>query len=342
MEETMKRTVKVQFMDYWADFQQKREQYLLLKLLRKHYDVQICNDPDYVFYSVMGETHWGVPDKCIKICHTGENLVPDFNACDYAIGFEWMDYGDRYIRFPLYLFYQETLLQAMLHKHEIGPDWNLDEEKSGFCSFVVSNADNPVRNEAFRQLSAYRKVDSGGHFLNNVGGAVEDKLAFERSHKFSLCFENGSHPGYTTEKLVEAFAARTVPIYWGDPEVGKVFNTGSFIQVKDGASFSEAIRLVKELDQDDELYIRMLREPAMRPDAPSLEEEYARLEAWLLSIFEQSLEEAGRRNRSNRGRIYLESRLALDRRHHWKQLCGLWLRRFRRGLGKLFGQCWES
>ena len=338
----MKRTVKVQFMDYWADFQQKREQYLILKLLRKHYDVQICNDPDYVFYSVMGETHWGVPDKCIKICHTGENLVPDFNACDYAIGFEWMDYGDRYIRFPLYLFYQEALLRAMLHKHEIGPDWNLDEEKNGFCSFVVSNADNPVRNEAFRQLSAYRKVDSGGHFLNNVGGPVEDKLAFERSHKFSLCFENGSHPGYTTEKLVEALAARTVPIYWGDPEVGKVFNTGSFIQVKDGASFSEAVRLVKELDQDDELYIRMLREPAMRPDAPSLEEEYARLEAWLLSIFEQPLEEAGRRNRSNRGRIYLESRLALDRWHHRKQLCGLWFRRFRRGLGKLFGPCWES
>ena len=314
MEETMKRTVKVQFMDYWEDFSQKREEYLLLRILRKHYDVQICDDPDYVFFSVMGQTHWGVPDRCVKIFHTGENLVPDFNACDYAIGFEWMDYGDRYIRFPLYLFYREEMLLSMLHKHEIGPDWNVAEEKTGFCSFVVSNADNPVRNEAFRQLSGYKKVDSGGRFMNNVGGPVEDKLAFERSHKFSLCFENGSHPGYTTEKLVEALAAGTVPIYWGDPEVGKVFNTGSFIQVKDGASFSEAVRLVKELDQNDELYLRMLRAPAMRPDAPSLEDEYARLEAWLLAIFEQPLEEAGRRNRDFLGKRYIEQRLALYRK----------------------------
>ena len=336
MEETMKRTVKVQFMDYWADFQQKREEYLLLRILRKHYDVRICDDPDYVFFSVMGETHWGVPDKCIKICHTGENLVPDFNACDYAVGFEWMDYGDRYIRFPLYLFYREELLQAMLHKHEIGPDWNLAAEKSGFCSFVVSNPDNPVRNDAFRRLSDYKRVDSGGRFMNNVGGPVEDKLDFERTHKFSLCYENGSHPGYTTEKLVEAFAARTIPVYWGDPEVGKVFNTGSFIQVKDESSFADALRRIEELDRDDELYLRMLREPAMRPDAPSLEEEYARLEKWLVSIFEQPLETARRRNRANQGRIYLDNRLVLDWWANRKQLCSLWLSRIRRGFGKLF------
>ena len=173
--------------------------------------------------------------------------------------------------------------------------------------------------------------------MNNVGGPVEDKLAFERSHKFSLCFENGSHPGYTTEKLIEALAARTVPIYWGDPEVGKYFNTKSFIQVKDETSFPEALRRVEELDRDDEQYLRMLREPAMRPDAPSLEDEYARLEAWLLAIFEQPLEAAKRRNRANRGRMYLDSRLALDRWHNRKQLCNLWLRRIRRGFGKLFG-----
>ena len=314
MEETMKRTVKVRFLDYWADFPQKQEEYLLLRILRKHYDVRICDDPDYVFFSAMGETHWGVPDRCIKIFHTGENLVPDFNACDYAIGFEWMDYGDRYIRFPLYLFYREEMLRSMLHKHEIGPDWNLAEEKTGFCSFVVSNADNPVRNEAFRQLCGYKKVDSGGRFMNNIGGPVEDKLAFERSHKFSLCFENGSHPGYTTEKLVEALAARTVPIYWGDPEVGKYFNTKSFIQVQDAASFPEALRCIEELDRDEDQYLRMLREPAMRPDAPSLEDEYARLEAWLLSIFEQPLEEAGRRNRDFLGKRYIEQRLALYRK----------------------------
>jgi hypothetical protein len=325
-------------MDYWDDFPRKREQYLILKILRKHYDVRICDDPDYVFFSVMGDSHWGVPDRCIKIFHTGENLVPDFNACDYAIGFEWMDYGDRYLRFPLYLFYEEDLLRKMLHKHELGPDWNPSAEKSGFCSFVVSNPDNPERNEAFHALSRYKKVDSGGRFMNNIGGPVEDKLAFERAHKFSLCYENGSHPGYTTEKLVEAFAARTIPVYWGDPEIGRVFNKGSFIPVMDFTSFEEVIRFIEELDTDDERYVRMLREPAMRPDAPSLEEEYARLEAWLLSIFEQPLTVARRRNRANQGRIYVDKRLVLDRWANRRQLGKLWFCRFRSGFRKLTGR----
>ena len=332
------RKIRIAFRDYWADFPQKMESYLILRILRKHYEVEISEDPDYVFFSVMGDSHWGVPDRCIKIFHTGENLVPDFNACDYAIGFEWMEYGDRYLRFPLYLFYSQELLDDLQHKHELPEGWDPEVEKSGFCSFVVSNRDNPERNEAYRRLSEYRHVDSGGRFMNNVGGPVEDKRAFEGSHKFSLCYENGSHPGYTTEKLVEALANRTIPIYWGDPEVGKVFNTRSFINVMDYGSFEEVLRRVEELDKDKEAYVRMLREPAFRPDAPSLEEEYARLEKWLLAIFEQPLEKAQRRNRANQGKIYVDKRLILDRKANRKQIRAYWIRRVRTGWKKLMGR----
>lgn len=307
----MKKTVKIQFMDYWADFPETRESYLILQILRKHYDVRICEDPDYVFFSAMGDSHWRVPDRCVKIYHTGENLVPDFNACDYAIGFEWMDFGDRYLRYPLYLFYRRSLLDAARQKHVLPEHWDLKREKPGFCSFVVSNPDNPARNEAFRILSGYRPVDSGGRFMNNVGGPVKDKLAFDATHKFSLCFENGSHPGYTTEKLVEAFAARTVPIYWGDPEVGRVFNPASFIDATGCGSFEDILPLVQELDGDDEKYLQMLREPAFLPDAPGFDEEEARLEEWLLHIFGQPLEQAWRRNRNNQGRLYVDKRLIL-------------------------------
>lgn len=307
----MSRKVKVRFLDYWSGF---NDSYLVLKLLRKHYDVEICDDADYVFYSVMGESHWAVPDRCIKICHTGENIVPDFNACDYAIGFEWMEYGDRYIRYPLYLFYERDLLERMARKHELPADWDLKADKPGFCSFVVSNPHNPFRNEAFEKLGRYKAVDSGGRYLNSVGGPVADKLAFEGRHKFSLCFENGSHSGYTTEKLVEAFAARTVPVYWGDPDVGRVFNTRAFVDVNDFGSLDEALARVRELDQDDAQYLAMLREPALRPDAPGFDLEEKRLEAWLLHIFEQPLAEAGRRNRDQLGKAYIEKRLILNRK----------------------------
>lgn len=308
-------------MDYWSGFDPSGESYLIKQILDRHYNVVVGDDADYVFFSAKGESHWAVPDRCVKIFHTGENLTPDFNACDYAIGFDWLDFGDRYIRFPLYLFYDRALLDRMRSKHEIPQGWNLAEEKPDFCSFVVSNPLNPYRNEAFRKLSGYRKVDSGGRYENNVGGSVADKFAFDSRHKFSLCFENGSHPGYTTEKLVEALAARTVPIYWGDPDVGKVFNTKAFINVSDYGSLDAALLRVQELDRDDDLYLSMIREPAMLPGAPSVEDEVARLESWLLPIFEQPLEQAWRRNREFFGKMYVEQRLFLARRQRTRDFC---------------------
>lgn len=50
--------------------------------------------------------------------YTGENQVPDFNICDYAIGFHYIYFQDRYIRFPLYHFYQQDYELAM-KKHEM-------------------------------------------------------------------------------------------------------------------------------------------------------------------------------------------------------------------------------
>lgn len=309
-----RRKIKVKYLDYWSHFDPHGSAYLIQQILARHFDVEVCDDADYVFFSAMGESHWTVSDRCVKIFHTGENVSPDFNACDYAIGFDWMEFGDRYIRMPLYLFYEREMLDKMVHKHELSPDWNLEQEKPDFCSFVVSNPRNPHRNEAFRKLCEYKKVDSGGKFLNNVGGPVADKFAFESRHKFSLCFENGAHSGYTTEKLIQALSARTVPIYWGDPDVGKVFNTKAFVNVADYGSLEEALLRVRELDRDDDLYLSVLQEPAMLPGAPSIDEELARLESWMIPIFEQPLEVAWRRNREFFGRIYVDRRQVLARR----------------------------
>lgn len=75
----------------------------------------------------------------------------------------------------------------------------------------------------------YKKVDSGGKYKNNIGKPVENKRDFQMTHKFVIAFENTSTRGYTTEKIIGAYAAGAVPIYWGDPDVAMTFNTKSFI-----------------------------------------------------------------------------------------------------------------
>lgn len=241
--------------------------YFFLKKLEKYYVVEISDAPDYVFFRESTYTHF-LYDSAIKIFYTGENISPDFNTCDYAISFDYIDFQDRHYRFPLYLaasFYSKEELELagenyLTKKSSFTKD-DLSK-KTEFCSFVYSNyRGNEARKTFFTLLSAYKKVNAGGSYLNTIGGEkIKNKLSYEEKHKFSIAFENSSRSGYTTEKLVSALVAKTIPIYWGDPDAGKEFNAKRFINCHDYRSFDDVVKKVKELNENDDLYLKMMNE----------------------------------------------------------------------------------
>lgn len=298
---------KIKFVDFWKNFDSK-DNFLQETINDIGYEIELSEEPDYLIYSVFGREFLDEKyDNCVKIFFTGENLCPDFNLCDYAIGFEYLNFGDRYLRYPLYYAYNQELWNAFMSKH-----CNLAEKlarKSDFCSFVYSNGNaDPAREQFFKKLSEYKKVDSGGRYLNNIGkpNGVENKIEFESRHKFSIAFESSSHPGYTTEKLIQSFAANTVPIYWGDPTVKDVFNTDSFVCVNDFESLDAVVDKVKEIDQNDELYLKYLGTPALlEREKLSRERQVEQLGNFLRNIFDQKKEKAFRRNKGCRETYYL-------------------------------------
>jgi hypothetical protein len=86
-------------------------------------------------------------------------------------------------------------------------------------------------------------------------------MEFIKDYKFVISFENSSYPGYTTEKLVEPMFSNSLPIYWGNPSVGKDFNTNSFINIHDFSSYEEAINYIITLDKDENAFIKVVNEP---------------------------------------------------------------------------------
>ena len=133
-----------------------------------------------------------------------------------------------------------------------------------FCPFVVSNSfADELRVELFDRLSEYKskRVDSRGKYRNNISGPVQDKLQFEKKHKFSICCKNSSSPGYTTEKPYQAFRAQTVPIFWRNPKVSRVFNHKAFTNVSDLPTLNDIVDYVKYLNENNNAYYAMLREP---------------------------------------------------------------------------------
>ncbi|WP_303005530.1 glycosyltransferase family 10 domain-containing protein [Bacteroides congonensis] len=280
--------IKVKFVDFFDGFNITANEFF--DILKLRYDVEICDVPDYVIYSGFGYEH--LKYDCIRIFFTGECQTPDFNECDYAIGFDRLKFGDRYARIPLYNMMQyKSEYKSLLNRKSIISD---DIKGRDFCSFVVSNcfADD-IRAVFYEKLSQYKHVASGGRYKNNIGGSVKDKKAFLSKYKFNIAFENCSHDGYATEKIMEAFAAGVVPIYYGDPRIAEDFNPKAFVNAHDFSSFDAMIERIKEIDSNDELYLSMLNEPIIQCDA-----DVAELSDFLYSIFDQPLSSVKRRSHS--------------------------------------------
>jgi len=259
----------------------------LFRFLRDRFGAVISDSPDYLIAGPYGFNH--LKYDCVKIFWTGESVVPDFNLFDYAIGFDHLSFGDRYLRVPLYPF-RSDFVGFRAPESRPTDDQLLNRD---FCSFVVSNGKgDPIRTEFFERLGRYKRVDSGGRYLNNIGGPVDDKRSFVARHKFSITFENASAPGYVTEKMMEAHAAWSVPIYWGDPEVESDFRPESFVWVKDRQSFDAAIDQIVELDRNDAAYLAMCTaEPLVHVDRDHYWKE---LERFFDRIFSQPLDCARR------------------------------------------------
>jgi hypothetical protein len=133
------------------------------------------------------------------------------------------------------------------------------ESKKKFCCMVVSNGNAKDRIDFFYELSKYKQVDSGGKYLNNIGGAITNKMDFIKDYKFVLAFENSSYPGYTTEKIIQPFIVNSIPIYWGNPKIDLDFNPKAFLNATK-LKTSQLINQIIQLDSNDELAIEMLAE----------------------------------------------------------------------------------
>jgi len=304
-----KKQVRICYTDFWITFDYRQD--LIYNVLREKYDVIIDNqNPDYVIFSCFGSQHLQF-DNSIKIYVSGENVGADFNFADYAISSEYLEFGDRYFRLPLWRYYLPSPLKH--HPRQFYED--LAQNKTKFCNFIYSNGHcaAPQRRTFFELLSKrYKQVDSGGKYLNNIGNAVNDKIAWQRDYKFSIAFENSSQPGYATEKIIDALKADTIPIYWGDPCLVQELNPKRFINVHDFDNFEAVIEEVKRLDQDDKAYIDMLAQPWFGSNPSSLPCQDNSFKEWLFHIFEQDKETAQRIT-------YYGMRAVILQQHQWKE-----------------------
>lgn len=289
-----KKTFRVQFIGMWDRFQASYNFFTLLleayfkaqgrDVAVEGHDSKYMGDLDL---RIMGPFPSGemVKGGVPTVFTTAENMPPlgadsiERNCIKLQLGFGTKE-SDSYMRLPLWMMSinwfgadNDRLVNPRLIPLEyvMGTQGTVGRPK--FCSFVVTNPNNPVRNAALDLMGRVGHVDSAGRYRNNCGeelfaglgggGGEEKKVAWLRQYRFSITYENSMGDGYVTEKLFHAKAAGCVPIYWGDADAAAAdFDASGYI-VANGKTDEELVAEVRRLEADEAAYIAMASKPLL-------------------------------------------------------------------------------
>tara|TARA_R100001510_G_scaffold2527_1_gene1936 strand:+ start:130 stop:933 length:804 start_codon:yes stop_codon:yes gene_type:complete len=154
-----------------------------------------------------------------------------------------------------------TFCQSFIERYpnaelfEWGSSWldfkDLKINKMNNVSFVTSNKNqtkgHKLRNEIFDYLKEV-DISNGLQFYSHKSPPFHDRRNdFFESSKFHIAVENSKQKNYFTEKIIDCFASKTVPIYFGCPNIGDWFNMDGIITFND---LDELKTIVSKLDKD--------------------------------------------------------------------------------------------
>jgi hypothetical protein len=242
------------------------------------------NEADVVISSVFGNVR---ADSQKTIMYIGENMRPSYAGYDHSLSFDHDTYGGRNFRLPLWYarlawpgFEQKPRLvggnnhgyEPLIPIHTLTNGRRLDMSiKSKFCAMIAGNPEG-LRINMFNSISQYKPVHGYGNMFGN--SLRKSKFAVLPEYKFCLCPENSVYEGYTTEKLVDAYAGLTVPLYSGSVRVEEDFNDEAFINYQECEDMAEFVRAIEIFDTYPESYADMYEKPLLRKK-PSLNEALA-------------------------------------------------------------------
>lgn len=250
----MKKRIKLKFQN---GLNRQIAEQEILNELTSVFDFIESDDPDFILFGPYGNDVPAKNDLYTRIAYYCENFTPDMSVCEWAFGVprEEEINHPRYKRIQWHGFEPTKLIKPAGYDSE-----RILKGKKHFCNFLYSHR-VPYREEFFRQLSKYKKVDAPGKSMNNIesidrlytGDIWERKRQFLSEYKFTIAFENYVYPGYQTEKLYDAMQVNSIPVYCGDPYIGEIFNTASFINVSDFVkpNNSMTIKWLQNVSQPD-------------------------------------------------------------------------------------------
>lgn len=84
------------------------------------------------------------------------------------------------------------------------------------------------------------------HLYGKAYNPIKNKSEALASYRYSIAIENCKVDGYFTEKLIDCFACKTIPIYWGSDNVSSIFNPNGIISLTSSNDLDNCITKATE------------------------------------------------------------------------------------------------
>jgi len=219
----------------------------------------------------------------ITLFQTSENIRNDFISADYSISFD-ISYESTQFRMPYWMemvdWSQEgitgntnprfgKLLSIDQMMQPLGNEFLTRNRKA---ALITSHLGEP-RKTLYVALSKIIPIDGYGPYFNNSikyhHQSGLKKWDILQNYAFNLCPENGSYPGYYTEKIPEAFLSGCLPLAWANTNIAIDFNPLAMINLE--SMMWNQFEGLAELLQDKNQLLNfaeqplLLREPSIEP-----------------------------------------------------------------------------
>ena len=148
-----------------------------------------------------------------------------------------------------------------------------DPTEKRFATLISRHDPMKIRGAIFQSLTNFGDIVCPGALFNNCSNEVVNRIgnpSWIKQFIFNICPENfgASHPGYITEKLMNACLGGAIPIYYGDLDDldERIFNKKRILFVNPN-NFMELNNTVKQLMSDSAKLIEFYSQDVFMPGA---------------------------------------------------------------------------
>lgn len=119
--------------------------------------------------------------------------------------------------------------------------------------FFVCGAKNQIEGHKFRHKIYNKKNEINIHHEWIYSCPIEEKNNNFYSSMFHVAVENTKQPNLFTEKIIDSFLTKTIPIYRGCSNIGEFFDKNGIIEFNEEDELIHIINSLTEKDYTDKL-----------------------------------------------------------------------------------------